>query len=69
MSAPIDLNLIRSFTAVHEAGTFSAAAERLGVPRSTVSRSIAALEEALGVRLFQRTTRSARRGLPLTISG
>lgn len=58
MSAPIDLNLIRSFTAVHEAGTFSAAAERLGVPRSTVSRSIAALEEALGVRLFQRTTRS-----------
>ena len=55
--APIDLNLLRPFTEVHLAGSFSVAAERLGVPRSTVSRAIAALEESLGVRLFQRTTR------------
>lgn len=55
--APIDLNLVRAFTAVHEAGSFSTAALKLEVPRSTVSRSVAALESALGTRLFQRTTR------------
>jgi DNA-binding transcriptional LysR family regulator len=53
----LDLNLVRAFIAVHELGSFSAAASRLGVPRSTVSRSVAALEEALGVTLFHRTTR------------
>lgn len=57
MSAPIDLALVRAFVAVHEGGSFSVAGERLGVPRSTVSRSIAALEERLGLRLFHRTTR------------
>ena len=55
--APIDLNLVRAFAAVHDGGSFSAAALKLGVPRSTVSRSVASLESALGVRLFQRTTR------------
>jgi DNA-binding transcriptional LysR family regulator len=55
--APIDLNLVRAVVAVHESGSFSAAAARLGVPRSTVSRAVSALEDALGVRLFQRTTR------------
>ncbi len=55
---PIDLNLIRSFIYVHERGGFSAAAERLGVPRSTVSRAVASLEEATDLRLFHRTTRS-----------
>jgi DNA-binding transcriptional LysR family regulator len=53
----IDLNLVRAFVAVHDAGSFSAAAARLGVPRSTVSRAVAALESSLGVRLFHRTTR------------
>lgn len=55
--APIDLNLVRAAVAVHESGSFSAAAIRLGVPRSTVSRAVSALEDALGVLLFQRTTR------------
>jgi DNA-binding transcriptional LysR family regulator len=55
--APIDLNLVRAAVAVHESGSFSAAATRLGVPRSTVSRAVSALEDALGVLLFQRTTR------------
>lgn len=54
----IDLNLVRTFCAVHEDQSFSLAATRLGVPRSTVSRAIAALEEALGLALFHRTTRS-----------
>lgn len=56
--ATIDLNLIRAFCAVHETGSFSLAAQRLGVPRSTVSRAVAALEEALDLSLFHRTTRT-----------
>jgi DNA-binding transcriptional LysR family regulator len=55
--APIDLNLARAFVAVHETGSFSAAGQRLGVPRSTVSRAIASFEAALGMTLFHRTTR------------
>lgn len=56
--APIDLNLLRAFGALYEAGSFTAAAARLGVPRSTVSRAIAELERGLGERLVQRTTRT-----------
>jgi DNA-binding transcriptional LysR family regulator len=58
VAAPIDLNLLRAFAAVHDGGNFTAAAARLGVPRSTVSRAIAQLEDLLGVALFHRTTRS-----------
>jgi DNA-binding transcriptional LysR family regulator len=68
MGAPIDLNLLRSFAAVHAKGSFSAAALELGVPRSTVSRAVLALEEELGQQLFQRTTRrvtTTRVGLSL----
>lgn len=57
MSAPIDLNLLRAFALVHQSGTFSAAAKRLMVPRSTVSRAVSALEDELGTVLFHRTTR------------
>ncbi|MEJ7727962.1 MAG: LysR family transcriptional regulator [Polyangiaceae bacterium] len=55
--APIDLNHLRALVAVRETGSFSAAAQRLGVPRSTVSRAVSALEASLEVPLFQRTTR------------
>lgn len=55
--APIDLALLRPAVLVHRGGSFSAAAEQLRVPRSTVSRMVAQLEESLGVDLFQRTTR------------
>lgn len=57
MDAPIDLNRLRAFALVHETSSFSAAADRLGVPRSTVSRAVSALEQASGVLLFHRTTR------------
>lgn len=57
MAAPIDLNLLRAFAAVHASGSFSAAASTLGVPRSSISRAVAALEEELRLSLFQRTTR------------
>ena len=46
------------FARVVEAGSFTAAARLLGMPKTTVSRRIAALEHAVGVRLVQRTTRS-----------
>jgi DNA-binding transcriptional LysR family regulator len=53
----IDLNLLTIFAAVARASSFSAAAKQLGIPKSSVSRGIAALELALGVRLVNRTTR------------
>jgi DNA-binding transcriptional LysR family regulator len=45
------------FARVIEAGSFSRAAERVGLPKSTVSRRLAALEKRLGERLLLRTTR------------
>jgi DNA-binding transcriptional LysR family regulator len=50
---------------VVNAESFTAAAEKLGIPKSSVSRSVAQLEEELGVRLLQRTTRK----LSLTEAG
>ena len=57
-NAPMDLNLISVFQRVAEATSFSAAAKTLDVRRSSVSRSVAALERELGIQLFNRTTRS-----------
>lgn len=53
----MDLNDIVVFTKVVETKSFTGAAEALGLPKSTVSRKLAQLEERLGVRLVQRTTR------------
>lgn len=49
---------LNSFIAVVEAGGFSAAARRTGDTQSAVSKAIGALEKRLGVRLFNRSTRS-----------
>ena len=56
----IDLNRIRLFARVVEAGSFTAAARDAGVPKSSVSRALAALERDLAVRLIHRTTRRLR---------
>ncbi|HEY0633815.1 MAG TPA: LysR family transcriptional regulator, partial [Gammaproteobacteria bacterium] len=48
---------LEAFVRVVEAGSFSAAAERLGIARSMVSRRIAELENYLDAQLLQRTTR------------
>lgn len=56
----IDLNEILVFVRVVDAGSFTGAAKRLEVRKSTISRKIAALEERLGVRLLHRTTRQLR---------
>ncbi|WP_083858312.1 LysR family transcriptional regulator [Gallaecimonas xiamenensis] len=53
----MDLNEIQVFTKVVEVGSFTSAGERLGMTKATVSRKIADLEERLGVRLLNRTTR------------
>ena len=51
------LAAINVFVAIAEAGSLSAAGRRLGMPLSTVSRYLAALEDQVGVRLITRTTR------------
>jgi LysR family transcriptional activator of dmlA len=69
MKAPpmndLDLNDIRTFVAVAQAGTLTAAAKELQLPTSTVSRAVTRLEQHLGVLLVQRSPR----GLVLTDSG
>ncbi len=55
--AALEANDLLLFARVADAGSFSRAADRLGLPKSTVSRRIAALEQALGERLLTRTTR------------
>ena len=52
-----DFNRMRVFVEVVRRGGFAAAARGLGMPRSTVSRWVQKLENQLGVRLLQRTTR------------
>lgn len=49
---------VMAFIAVASEGSFARAAERLGIGRSAVSRSVQRLEDQLNVRLFLRTTRS-----------
>lgn len=51
------LNAMRLFTRVVETGSFSETARRLGLDQSSVSRQVSALEDQLGVRLLNRTTR------------
>jgi DNA-binding transcriptional LysR family regulator len=51
------LECLESFVAVVESGQFSAAAERLGVGKSVISRRVSELEAYLGALLIQRTTR------------
>ncbi len=55
-----DLNALAVFAKVVEAGSFSEAARRLKMPNSTVSRRVAELEDQLGVRLIERSTRNLR---------
>ncbi|MFH8370587.1 LysR family transcriptional regulator [Streptomyces sp. NPDC018031] len=61
----MDLEAVRTFVAVAEAGQFQRAAADLSVTQQAVSKRVAALERNLGVRLFIR----APRGAELTIDG
>src|SRR5689334_18477341 len=53
----MDLNEMVVFAKVVQAGSFTAAAKQLGMPKSTVSRKVGELEDRLDARLLQRTTR------------
>lgn len=53
----VDLNEIVVYARIVQLGSFSKAAISLGLPKSTVSRRIAQLEQRVGARLLQRTTR------------
>lgn len=56
--APGNINDIVAFVAAAEAGSFVGAARARSMTRSGIAKSVARLEERLGVRLFHRTTRS-----------
>lgn len=64
-AAAFDWNQARAFLATAQAGSLSAAARLLGQTQPTLGRQIAALEERLGVQLFDRVGR----GLVLTRAG
>jgi DNA-binding transcriptional LysR family regulator len=61
----MNLTQLRSLVAVAEAGSFTAAANKLGVTQSGMSQALAALEECLGVKLLVRQPR----GVELTAFG
>ena len=52
-----DWNQLRGFLATAEEGSLSAAARALGLTQPTLGRQVSALEEALGVALFERVGR------------
>jgi DNA-binding transcriptional LysR family regulator len=58
MDATARLDEIAAFIHVVKAGSFTAAARQRGVPKSTLSRAVARLEEAMHGRLLRRTSRS-----------
>lgn len=64
-SIAFDWNQVRAFWATAEEGSFSAAARALGQTQPTLGRQVAALEQTLGVTLFER----AGRALMLTKAG
>jgi DNA-binding transcriptional LysR family regulator len=53
----VELRQLRCLVAIVETGTFTDAAIELGISQAAVSRTLAALEAGLGVRLLRRTTR------------
>lgn len=53
-----DLNNMMVFLAVVETGSFTLAAERLGIPKANVSRKVSCLEQQLNITLLERSTRS-----------
>jgi DNA-binding transcriptional LysR family regulator len=60
MDNRLDLNAVATFVRIVEAGSLSAAARALGMPKTTVSKRLAMLEASLGVTLITRTTRKLR---------
>lgn len=64
-TANLDIDLLRSFAAIADTGSFTAAAELVARTQSAVSVQVKRLEEIVGHRVFERTSRS----LALTTAG
>ena len=64
LKSKVSLRQLDYFKAIGDAGSFRGAAERLGVTQPTLTAQIAALEESIGVKLFERT----RSGATLTVA-
>ena len=64
-AANLEIDLLRTFAAVADTGSFTAAAELVARTQSAVSLQVKRLEEAVGQRVFERTSRS----LALTAAG
>lgn len=56
-SGSVNLNRLAAFAAVVESGSFTAAAEKLGLTKAMVSQHVSRLERELGITLLTRTTR------------
>ena len=54
----LDANALELFARIAQAGSFAQAARDLGLTRAAISRRIAAIESAVGLALFARSTRS-----------
>jgi DNA-binding transcriptional LysR family regulator len=64
-ASDLEIDLLRAFIAVAETGSFTAAAKVIARSQSAVSQKIIRLEEILGFRVFERTSRA----LTLTLDG
>ena len=53
-----ELRLLKHFVTIYQSRSFRTAAEQLGIAQSTITKSIQQLETQLGMRLFNRTTRT-----------
>ena len=56
-TSSVNLNRLAAFAAVVESGSFTAAAEKLGLTKAMVSQHVSRLEKELGISLLTRTTR------------
>jgi DNA-binding transcriptional LysR family regulator len=56
----LSLSRIRQVLAIHDLGSFAKAADRLGIAQSSLSKSIARLEDELKIRLVERSSRGSR---------
>ena len=68
MKAPVYLNALRAFEASARHGSFSGAADELGVTPAAVGQSVRSLEEWLGVSLFNRATSGKARLVPTDLA-
>ena len=57
VASSVNLNRLAAFAAVVESGSFTAAAEKIGLTKAMVSQHVSRLEKELGIGLLTRTTR------------